>query len=116
MKAKFTMLTHFSQRYAKLPLLKKGLDEDIGIAFDNMRVRLSDLSKIPAMLPALELMFTEHLENMKERSKRLENRREWERRALDAGQAQRTATSTVDDEECDFSYGNNKTNSAAAVA
>jgi ribonuclease Z len=38
MGAKFTLLTHFSQRYAKLPLLNANFTKDVGIAFDNMQV------------------------------------------------------------------------------
>jgi hypothetical protein len=38
MGAKFTLLTHFSQRYAKLPRLNASFTKDVGIAFDNMQV------------------------------------------------------------------------------
>lgn len=38
MNAKFTLLTHFSQRYAKLPRFNDNFTENIGIAFDNMMV------------------------------------------------------------------------------
>lgn len=38
MGAKFTLLTHFSQRYAKLPRLNDNFTKDVGIAFDNMQV------------------------------------------------------------------------------
>lgn len=38
MEAKFTLLTHFSQRYAKLPRLNANFTKDVGIAFDNMQV------------------------------------------------------------------------------
>lgn len=82
MRAKFTLLTHFSQRYAKIPLLKEALPTDVGIAFDNMRIQLSKLKRIPQMLPALNLMFTEHVEEMQNRSDRLERRREWEKQVI----------------------------------
>lgn len=39
MKAKHIMLTHFSQRYAKLPRFNDNFGANIGIAFDNMHVR-----------------------------------------------------------------------------
>lgn len=39
MGAKFTLLTHFSQRYAKIPLFNDKFSASVGIAFDNMRVR-----------------------------------------------------------------------------
>lgn len=38
MKAKFILLTHFSQRYAKLPRFDENFADNIGIAFDNMQV------------------------------------------------------------------------------
>lgn len=39
MKAKFILLTHFSQRYAKLPRFDDNIADNVGIAFDNMQVR-----------------------------------------------------------------------------
>jgi ribonuclease Z len=41
MGAKFTLLTHFSQRYAKLPRLNASFTKDVGIAFDNMQVSVN---------------------------------------------------------------------------
>lgn len=38
MRAKFILLTHFSQRYAKLPRFDDNFAENVGIAFDNMQV------------------------------------------------------------------------------
>jgi len=39
MNAKFTILTHFSQRYAKIPYMPNNdLPSNVGIAFDNMEV------------------------------------------------------------------------------
>jgi len=38
MNAKFTILTHFSQRYAKIPYMPNNLPSNVGIAFDNMQV------------------------------------------------------------------------------
>jgi len=43
MKARFIILTHFSQRYAKVPLFTDDFSSNVGIAFDNMRVRLITL-------------------------------------------------------------------------
>lgn len=43
MDAKYTILTHFSQRYARLPRLNANILNDnnsVGIAFDNMQVSL----------------------------------------------------------------------------
>lgn len=41
MEAKFTLLTHFSQRYAKIPLYTDKFSDSVGIAFDNMQVQQS---------------------------------------------------------------------------
>lgn len=38
MNAKFILLTHFSQRYAKVPKIDGDLAPNVGIAFDNMQV------------------------------------------------------------------------------
>jgi ribonuclease Z len=46
MGAKFTLLTHFSQRYAKLPRLNASFTKDIGIAFDNMQVRVNSVKPL----------------------------------------------------------------------
>lgn len=40
MKAKFIILTHFSQRYAYIPRYTETLPENVGIAFDNMVVSI----------------------------------------------------------------------------
>lgn len=41
MKAKHTILTHFSQRYGKVPLITENFNNKIGCAFDNMRVSIN---------------------------------------------------------------------------
>lgn len=38
MDARFILLTHFSQRYAKLPRFSDSFTDRVGIAFDNMKV------------------------------------------------------------------------------
>lgn len=38
MNAKFTLLTHFSQRYYKIPVMSEHFDDNVGVAFDNLRV------------------------------------------------------------------------------
>lgn len=38
MNAKNILLTHFSQRYAKIPRFNDNFSENVGIAFDNMQV------------------------------------------------------------------------------
>lgn len=46
MEAKFTLLTHFSQRYAKIPLYTDKFSDTVGIAFDNMQVRVIQVVKM----------------------------------------------------------------------
>ncbi|CRK93935.1 CLUMA_CG007462, isoform A [Clunio marinus] len=59
MNAKFVILTHFSQRYAKIPLLEKH-DKNVAIAFDNMEVTLNDLPMMHLMYEPLKAMFSDH--------------------------------------------------------
>ena len=64
MNAKFTILTHFSQRYAKIPVINEKFNENVGIAFDNMRVRMTDFHKLPKMIPCLKYLFEDQIELM----------------------------------------------------
>jgi len=68
MKTKFLLLTHFSQRYAKVPKINAGLAPNVGIAFDNMMVRPSDLPKLPLMYPAFKAMFADDYEEMENKT------------------------------------------------
>lgn len=68
MRAKFILLTHFSQRYARIPRFNNSFSSNVGIAFDNMQVRLSDLPKLPFMYPPLKLMFAEHYEEIEQKA------------------------------------------------
>ena len=38
MRAKFTLLNHFSQRYPKIPVFNEEFNDCVGIAFDHMQV------------------------------------------------------------------------------
>jgi ribonuclease Z len=83
MNAKFILLTHFSQRYSKVPKINGELDVNVGIAFDNMRVSLSDLPKLPMMYPVLKTMFAESYEEMENKTAKKQMRKEREKqRAL----------------------------------
>lgn len=64
MNARFTILTHFSQRYAKLPRIEADLAANVFIAFDNMEVTESDMQYMQLLHPTLKLMFTDHCEEM----------------------------------------------------
>ncbi|KAK0175588.1 hypothetical protein PV327_009328 [Microctonus hyperodae] len=70
MKAKFTLLTHFSQRYSKMPRLPNDSDilNNVGIAFDNMQFNLAELSLLPLFYPSLKLMFNEFCNELEEKA------------------------------------------------
>ncbi|KAK8019886.1 hypothetical protein PG990_005024 [Apiospora arundinis] len=71
MGARRILLTHFSQRYQKVPIIEENLevkpdadgkekaklDEIILVAFDYMRVKLGDFRKAQAFLPAIQKLF-----------------------------------------------------------
>ena len=60
MGAKFTILTHFSQRYPHVPpalLQDKRLCSHTALAFDLMSVRLSQLASLPSFLPTMTDIF-----------------------------------------------------------
>lgn len=78
MNAKFILLTHFSQRYSKVPIISEKFVSNVGIAFDNMKVRKCDLPKIPLMYDALKSMFTEDVEEMEQKSIRRQRRKQLE--------------------------------------
>ncbi|XP_054711118.1 ribonuclease Z, mitochondrial-like [Uloborus diversus] len=64
MNAKYTILTHFSQRYAKVPLFNENFHNHVGCAFDNMKVRPRDLYVLPLLIPALKCLFAENVEEL----------------------------------------------------
>lgn len=57
MNAGIVFLTHFSQRYPKIPIFDPSFAFNTAIAFDLMCVRFSDLPTLPQMLPALKVIF-----------------------------------------------------------
>lgn len=54
-----TVLTHFSQRYPKVPVIDENFGSSVGIAFDLMTVRLTDLPRLPALVPAFKALIDE---------------------------------------------------------
>lgn len=97
MKAQHTILTHFSQRYAKLPRLQlnssltdsedsKALEnklmENVAIAFDNMQVTLKDLEHFNLMYPAMRALFAEHAEELEQKALKRELKLERKRKLL----------------------------------
>ncbi|KAG7050938.1 metallo-beta-lactamase superfamily protein [Colletotrichum scovillei] len=64
MGARRVLLTHFSQRYAKLPLVEDrktddGADQAVLMAWDQMRVKLGEFRQAQAFLPAIS-RYVEH--------------------------------------------------------
>lgn len=51
------MLTHFSQRYPKIPVVDERYMHKTCIAFDLMSVNVADLLVLPKVLPYLKLLF-----------------------------------------------------------
>lgn len=79
--AKYTLLTHFSQRYSKIPMLpfrKEGGPDftKVGIAYDFMMISLSQLSLLHLFYSTLNLMFSEFRSLLDERSTKRELRKE----------------------------------------
>lgn len=85
MNAKYVLLTHFSQRYAKIPRIEQHLMENVGIAFDNMEVVPSDLRELNVLYPTMKVMFAEHWDEMEQKSMKRAHKRaieqaiEWDR-------------------------------------
>jgi len=74
MKSKFTLLTHFSQRYSVIPHLPNNKNgpklDNVGIAYDNMHISLSQLSLLPLMYPTLKIMFNKYYLEIEDRTAR----------------------------------------------
>lgn len=72
MQAKYTLLTHFSQRYRVLPPINDDLikNKNIGIAFDFMEIVPDDLRKVNDLYFKLKETYAEELERVERRSKR----------------------------------------------
>lgn len=65
MKAKFTILTHFSQRIPKIPYFNEEFDDSIGFAFDHLELRCpTHFSRLPIMKPILSMAFKKSLGEM----------------------------------------------------
>lgn len=59
MDAKFILLTHFSQRYSKIPFIPDK-EANVGIAYDYMEFRLPQLPLLPLFYPCIKIMFNEY--------------------------------------------------------
>ncbi len=56
-----TLLTHFSQRYPKIPVIDASYTASTAIAFDSMSVNLADVPTLPNLLPPLRELFKDEL-------------------------------------------------------
>ncbi|CAJ1955278.1 unnamed protein product [Sphenostylis stenocarpa] len=56
-----TILTHFSQRYPKIPVFDEAHMHKTCIAFDMMSINVADLSVLPKVLPYLKLLFRDEM-------------------------------------------------------
>ncbi|KAM3577138.1 hypothetical protein VYU27_001055 [Nannochloropsis oceanica] len=66
MEAKTVILTHFSQRYPKFPVLPTGSELRVIVAFDLMTLRFRDVSRAAALLPMLQKLFPSEEEEVGE--------------------------------------------------
>jgi ribonuclease Z len=68
MNARRILLTHFSQRYQKIPVMENrdGKDQVVIVAFDYMRVKIGDIAKVEVFKPALMKLFEEKEKDEKE--------------------------------------------------
>ncbi|XP_017087107.2 ribonuclease Z, mitochondrial [Drosophila bipectinata] len=81
MNARHTILTHFSQRYAKCPRLPDAEDmKQVAIAFDNMQVTVDDLQHYHKLYPALLAMYAEYTEELEQRAVKRELKQERKRK------------------------------------
>ncbi|XP_053984927.1 ribonuclease Z, mitochondrial-like [Hylaeus volcanicus] len=65
MNAKFTLLTHFSQRYSKITMISE--EENVGLSYDFMYISLSQLPLLPFFYPCLKLVFNEYYKALETR-------------------------------------------------
>ncbi|CAG8833226.1 30998_t:CDS:2, partial [Racocetra persica] len=65
MNAHSILLTHFSQRYPKVPVFTDDHGK-VGISFDFMQVSIGELYKLPKYVKALKLLYCEDSEEAKD--------------------------------------------------
>ena len=56
-----TVLTHFSQRYPKIPVFDETHMHKTCVAFDMMSINIADLPVLPRVLPYLKLLFRDEM-------------------------------------------------------
>lgn len=75
MNAKFLLLTHFSQRYAKLPLPSDKYDNRVGVAFDYLTVNPSTLKKTAYFKSLLEVFYKKDLDELSSTIEKRKNKK-----------------------------------------
>ncbi|KAH8595842.1 hypothetical protein B0O99DRAFT_686368 [Bisporella sp. PMI_857] len=69
MNARRILLTHFSQRYQKIPIMPANENDQVAIvAFDYMRTKLGDFKKVEEFRPALAKLYEEETAELEERT------------------------------------------------
>jgi len=73
MNARRILLTHFSQRYQKIPVLSENDKDQVAIVgFDYMRAKVGDFAKVAAFKPALVKLYEESIAEVENRQARRE--------------------------------------------
>jgi ribonuclease Z len=54
-----TILTHFSQRYPKMPVVDETFTDRTCVAFDMMSLNVADLVVVPRLMSVLKILFRE---------------------------------------------------------
>ena len=71
MEADYSIFTHFSQRYARIPTFEEfevDAAKNCGIAFDHMVITPKNLCTIQTIYPALKIMFQRELQYIEKQS------------------------------------------------
>lgn len=83
MGAGVTLLTHFSGRYPKVPIITDDMcSKDVAIAHDNMRIAFSQLGKLHHLAKVLRDVFAEEQVEMTDRTAKKEVQKAMEEELL----------------------------------
>lgn len=72
MNAEYILLTHFSQRYPRIPIFDSQFESKCGIAFDLMSVTWSNIPTLSKLIPVLRCLFKDDLEQQEEEKEKEE--------------------------------------------
>ncbi|ESP03892.1 hypothetical protein LOTGIDRAFT_110382, partial [Lottia gigantea] len=76
MNAKQIILTHFSQRYSKVPIFTDKFTSNVGIAFDHMTVRPCDYPYLSLLLKPLAVMFEDAINEINDVKKKTNQKKD----------------------------------------